>query len=100
MALRYLKNVTTLQLEPSLCTGCGMCVEVCPHAVFRLDEKKAVLQDLDACMECGACSRNCAFGALSVRAGVGCAAAIINGALTGSEPTCGCGEETNTTCCG
>jgi len=51
------------------------------------------MADRDACMECGACARNCPTGALSVKAGVGCAAAIIVGALRGTEPTCGCGSE-------
>jgi hypothetical protein len=41
-------------------------------------------------MECGACARNCDFGAITVNAGVGCAAAIINSMITGGEATCGC----------
>ena len=41
-------------------------------------------------MECGACALNCVPGALSVEPGVGCAQAIINGWLTGSEPSCDC----------
>jgi hypothetical protein len=40
-------------------------------------------------MECGACMRNCASGAIKVRPGVGCAAAIIGGLVRGTEPTCG-----------
>ena len=86
---RYLKNATTLELNVPACIGCGRCVEVCPHQVFVIADRKARLQDRDACMECGACARNCAFDAISVEAGVGCAAAVIIGFFTGTEPTCG-----------
>jgi hypothetical protein len=43
-------------------------------------------------MECGACARNCVPGALRVKVGVGCAAAIIGGLLRGTEPACGCAQ--------
>jgi NAD-dependent dihydropyrimidine dehydrogenase PreA subunit len=92
MKLRYLKNTATLKLDEEKCMGCGMCVNVCPHRVFKLNEGKANIMDLDACMECGACSKNCAFSAISVSPGVGCAAAIIKGMLTSSEPTCDCSD--------
>ncbi len=85
MPLHYLKNVVTLEYDPAKCTGCGRCLEVCPHAVFALEENKAVLTDRDACMECGACQRNCPYGAISVRAGVGCAWAIALSKLKKSE---------------
>jgi NAD-dependent dihydropyrimidine dehydrogenase PreA subunit len=88
MSLSYLPNVTTLQFDRDLCTGCGMCVEVCPHAVFRLDTDHALLADRDACIECGACMTNCEAGALQVRAGVGCAAAILAGGP--DAPECAC----------
>jgi len=97
---RYLKDVTTLSLNPDLCTGCGMCTQVCPHAVFRMENRKAAVSDRDACMECGACALNCPAGALTVNPGVGCAAAIIKGFLTGTDPSCGCeGEQTEGGCC-
>ncbi|MDM7926779.1 MAG: mercury methylation ferredoxin HgcB [bacterium] len=103
MEMKYLKNVTTLKLDAGRCTGCGMCLEVCPHAVFRMENRKSVIIDRDACMECGACGRNCPAGAISVRAGVGCAAAIIVGAMKGTEPSCGCdaecGDEKKVKCC-
>lgn len=82
--------MVTLQLDDSACVGCGLCEAVCPHGVLALVDGKARLLDRDLCMECGACARNCPAGALSVHAGVGCAAAIIKGWLTRSEPTCGC----------
>jgi NAD-dependent dihydropyrimidine dehydrogenase PreA subunit len=96
--MKYLHDVVTLKLDPAKCTGCGLCVEVCPHAVFAIENRKAIITDRDACMECGACARNCAAGALTVKAGVGCAAAVINGAIRGGEPTCGCSS--SKACCG
>jgi len=89
MKHKYLKNVTTLNFDSDKCAGCGRCAEVCPHGVFNLDDKKAYLLDKDSCMECGACAMNCPAEAISVDAGVGCAAAIIYGWFTGEEPACG-----------
>jgi NAD-dependent dihydropyrimidine dehydrogenase PreA subunit len=96
---RYLPGVVTLQLDSVRCNGCKMCMEVCPHGVFVVENQQASIVDRDACMECGACARNCESGAITVQSGVGCATAIIYGALTGSEPTCGSGDDA-TTCCG
>ena len=90
MKHKYLKNVATLRLDAEKCTGCGMCLQVCPHSVLELKEQKAFIADKDSCIECGACQINCPFGALSVEAGVGCAFAILNGLLKGTSPDCGC----------
>jgi NAD-dependent dihydropyrimidine dehydrogenase PreA subunit len=95
--LRYLKNVTTLQLDTEKCTGCRRCDEVCPHGVFIIANGKAEIIDRNACMECGACDKNCPSEAISVKSGVGCAAGIIFGALQGSEPTCECAKDSS--CC-
>lgn len=94
--MKYLSNVASLELFLERCTGCGMCIEVCPHEVFALQSKKVVILDKDRCMECGACSSNCAFGALSVDRGVGCAAALIKNTLTGGEASC-CGDNESKT---
>ncbi len=88
IGLKYLPDVVTLQLEIDKCNGCRMCVEVCPHAVFVVEAKKARIVDRDSCMECGACAQNCEPGAITVDAGVGCASAIIFGALTGKKSAC------------
>ena len=95
--LVYLRGVSTLQVDPEACIGCGLCAEVCPHAVLAVEAGKARIDALDRCMECGACARNCPVAALHVKAGVGCASAIIHSWLTGEEPSCDCGG--GSTCC-
>ncbi|WP_434512101.1 mercury methylation ferredoxin HgcB [Desulfitobacterium sp. AusDCA] len=92
MRHQYLKNVVTLKLNTERCTGCGQCLEVCPHQVFILSEGKTVINDKDRCIECGACVKNCPFNALEVNPGVGCASAIIKRWLTGTEPNCDCSD--------
>ena len=111
MSLAYFTSALTLELDAARCTGCGRCVEVCPHDVFamikvRRSEEvaagrapaarlRASIVGRDRCMECGSCALNCAAGAIKAGAGVGCAAAIINGLIRGTEPTCGCGGDGN-----
>ncbi len=118
--MKYLANVTTLEYSLDKCTGCGRCEEVCPRGVFALVEGnstlapapppqgegirrggvlRAVVTDKDLCMECGACALNCEFGAIAVNTGVGCAAALINGMITGGAPTCGCDSTPSGVCC-
>jgi len=87
--LTYLENVVTLVLATDKCTGCGSCVLVCPRAVLTIPNGKAEIRNRDACIECGACQRNCPFGAITVKAGVGCAAAVINSFL-GRKSSCCC----------
>lgn len=94
LGLNYLKGVVTLELDESKCTGCGMCLKVCPHRVFVRAEAspKVSIAHIDACMECGACQQNCPDAAITVRAGVGCAAGVLNGLLKGTEPSCDCSD--------
>ncbi|MCK9391333.1 MAG: 4Fe-4S binding protein [Syntrophales bacterium] len=93
--LIYLKDVVTLRVDTDKCTGCALCLEVCPHGVLVIDEKRVRIGNRDACMECGACSRNCPVGAVSVEAGVGCAAAVINGMLNWQGTACCCSVDPN-----
>ena len=78
---RYIPNSTTLMLRVEACVGCGVCMDVCPHGVLGLCDKKVQIVDRDGCIECGACALNCPTGAVSVTPGVGCASYIINGWL-------------------
>ncbi len=84
----YLKNVATLSLDREKCVGCGMCLTVCPHAVWIMDNNRVRIGDLDQCMECGACQINCPVQAIKVETGVGCAAAVINSILPWAGSGC------------
>ena len=96
--MRYFRDSDTFEFHSEKCTGCGRCVEVCPHNVFRFENRKAVPVNSDRCMECGACAKNCEYGALKVKSGVGCAAAVITGLLRGTEPNCDCSGTTGKCC--
>lgn len=93
MKLRYLAGVSTLSYDKNKCRNCGRCVEVCPHGVFTIENNQARIIRKDSCIECGACQLNCQFGAISVRAGVGCATAMLN-----AKPNQECSCDGN--CCG
>ncbi len=97
MTTMYLTGVVTLEFNTDKCNGCGMCLQVCPHPVFVLENNKARIVDKDMCMECGACALNCPEAALTVQSGVGCAAGILNGKLRGAGATCDCSD--NSVCC-
>ena len=85
----YLEGVSTLAVDRELCTGCGVCVTVCPQEVLEIEDGSAEILHLDACMECHACATNCEPEAITVQYGVGCAAAVINAAL-GRQGDCCC----------
>jgi len=91
----YLRDVVTLSLDQEKCVGCGMCLMVCPQAVLGMDNGHARIENRDQCMECGACSQNCPTEAVTVQAGVGCAAAVINSALGRDGSSCCCVIETH-----
>lgn len=96
--LVYLPGVATLTLDGERCTGCGLCLDVCPHAVFDRASRRVQIIALDRCIECGACSRNCPEAAIAVEPGVGCAMAIIKGWLQRSDASCGSPTQTGAAC--
>jgi len=71
MKMRYLRNTVSLTIDAERCTGCLMCISVCPHNVFATEGRKVRIADRDACMECGACASNCPVDAIAVNTGTG-----------------------------
>jgi ferredoxin len=47
------------------CTGCGICVEVCPVTAIKLDAVAKV--DEGTCTDCGACVDECPVTAISMK---------------------------------
>lgn len=48
------------------CIGCGICLDVCPRGVYKLDNKKAVVTDAEKCENCTACFKQCPEKAISI----------------------------------
>ncbi len=100
--MKYLQNVATINVAPEKCTGCGICMKVCPRNVLEIKDKWAEVSDRDSCIECGACKMNCASDAIYVDSGVGCATAMINGILRFGDPdkgSCGCDSKSGSNGC-
>lgn len=66
-----------IDLNKDACTGCRMCVKVCPHGVLEMHENKATIAHEQKCIECGACQLNCRYQAIEVTKGTGCLSLII-----------------------
>lgn len=52
-----------IQVIIEKCTGCTLCVKVCPFDAIRIMDRKAVI-DLNKCTLCGACKDACKFKAI------------------------------------
>jgi len=61
------KALITYSIDPEKCTGCGMCIKVCPTQATAGEKKKAHSIDHDKCTRCGACIESCKFDAINVK---------------------------------
>lgn len=52
-----------MMVNQALCTGCEVCVEVCPHHAIQLIQGKAFIE-ASACTGCQQCQPICPAGAL------------------------------------
>jgi len=52
------------KVDADICTGCGICVDLCPLVAISLKDDKAVIDD--NCTECGLCVDECPNDAISL----------------------------------
>lgn len=45
------------------CSGCGLCIDVCPVDAISLIDGRAVI-DMSVCLECCSCLDTCPLGAI------------------------------------
>jgi heterodisulfide reductase subunit A len=57
---------TVAKVNVNLCTGCGMCVQVCPYEALSLKNGKAEVNEV-LCEGCGTCSATCLRAAIQVK---------------------------------
>ena len=59
---------TTAGVNEYLCSGCGICIDVCPYDAIMLNEERGVAEVNEVlCEGCGACSAACSSGAVQQR---------------------------------
>ncbi len=61
------KALITYSIIPEKCTGCGLCIKVCPTQATSGEKKKAHKINNDKCTRCGACIESCKFEAILVK---------------------------------
>ncbi|OQB05974.1 MAG: NADH-dependent phenylglyoxylate dehydrogenase subunit gamma [bacterium ADurb.Bin212] len=68
----YKNSEKTAIIDPSLCKGCGICIEKCPVKALSFGDDLGVFAfpvpkiDLEKCIICGNCRRFCPDGAIGV----------------------------------
>ena len=59
--------VPRIEVNPAACTGCNVCVDVCPTDVLRLDAHvRAYAAWPDDCQVCFLCEFDCPYEAIRV----------------------------------
>ena len=58
-------NPVTTAIDPELCTGCGLCLTVCPADTMTIVDGKARVTG-NRCLACGHCAAICPAGAVGV----------------------------------
>ncbi|MBW2086532.1 MAG: CoB--CoM heterodisulfide reductase iron-sulfur subunit A family protein, partial [Deltaproteobacteria bacterium] len=58
---------TVVEINQVRCTGCMVCIEVCPFNAIELDENEKAVANEALCKGCGTCVSSCRSGAPSLK---------------------------------
>ncbi|MFA5097346.1 MAG: 4Fe-4S binding protein [Candidatus Margulisiibacteriota bacterium] len=53
-------------IEPSKCTGCGICADMCPPKIIKIKDGTASIDELVKCDGLGGCARLCPSKAITM----------------------------------
>ena len=77
LSRNYLRRKIALRLDKELCTGCGICAQICPKEAIeekpsavvnrRLKKKPTIDIDAQSCILCGECVVLCPYNALKMK---------------------------------
>jgi len=59
-------RITTTSINQDLCSGCGLCLRICPDNTFSINDGKAEVTG-SKCLQCGHCLAICPENAISVK---------------------------------
>ena len=57
-------EIVTIKVDYEKCTGQGECADSCPSSVYEVKESKAVVVNIDECIECCTCVDVCPENAI------------------------------------
>jgi len=70
VVLELQPEIAEIEVNKDLCSGCGVCVIVCPYDAVRLEKSDeglvAVIDDVK-CKRCGLCTTACPAGAIIIK---------------------------------
>lgn len=60
------RSLIHFEIDPEKCTGCGVCVSICPVGAVSGEKKSTHVISDDLCIRCGSCREACRFRAIAV----------------------------------
>jgi heterodisulfide reductase subunit A len=60
---KYKTDANISSVNEEMCSGCGLCISVCPYSAIELEEGKAKINEV-LCKGCGSCTAVCPSGAM------------------------------------